>query len=134
MKIIDKVKSTNLGITYFNDRTIQEITTNSGKLAKHNEYQIHYWSLNIRFTFGDNSIIDISIPTVLYNYPQKVSTASIDFSLKDVEDLSNKLSTVHQMEVDKLLPKIKDILDTFPYQYKTVELISTPLNTLHRHP
>ena len=44
-RIFDKVDKTNIGVLYWNQETLEELTKLSGPLAKSNEYQIHYWSL-----------------------------------------------------------------------------------------
>jgi hypothetical protein len=109
-----------------NDTTVQEIYQNSGPLANANEFQVHYWALVLRQKFADNSIVDICIPTVFYNYKQEVTSAHIDFDLKDVEEMSKALEPVHNVEVNKLKTLLKDI--------PNATLLSVPFNSIHKHP
>ena len=54
-----KTSNSNLGVILLDLETMQEIKTNSGELAKANEYQTHFWALVVRATGTDKSIIDI---------------------------------------------------------------------------
>jgi len=114
-----------IGVSLWTEDSLQDITTRSGKLALANEYQVHYWALVLRHIAEDGSILDISIPTVFYNYPQKVSSVHIDFSLIDVSNISATVEPLHNMKVKELLNLLGD---------HEAQLISTPLNSLHRHP
>lgn len=128
VKIHDKLNPHNAGITLWTHEALQAITKNSGPLTKTNEYQVHYWSLNFRKKFVDDSIIDISIPTVFFNYEQQVSGAAIDFELKDVEAISDMIKPLHDVEVSKL---DKLLAGTF---LKDFQFQSVALNSLHKHP
>jgi predicted transcriptional regulator len=123
----------NQGIILVNQKSMQQIFLKSGKNAKTNEFQTHYWAINYRYTAKDNSILDICVPTVYFNYAQEVSSAAIDFDLKDVKKYSEKLEPVHNMIVHRLneynfhekLEKILGIkLESSPSNY----------NSIHRHP
>jgi hypothetical protein len=124
--IKDYLLTSNIGVLAMNDTTVQEIYQNSGPLANANEFQVHYWALVLRQKFADNSIVDICIPTVFYNYKQEVTSAHIDFDLKDVEEMSKALEPVHNVEVNKLKTLLKD----FP----NATLLSVPFNSIHKHP
>ena len=132
-KIKDYLDTSNLGIMLVSHRAMQEIYSNSGKLARSNEFQVHYWFLNFRFTASDNSIIDVAIPTVYYNYAQTVSSATIDFDLKDVIAMSKAVEPVHNMLCTQILEsgiqsKIEDIIGS------KVEAISMDYGSIHKHP
>ena len=114
-------------IVLWDNETLQEIYQKSGELAQHCEYQVHYWALNLKKVFSDGSLLYIQIPTVLFNYPQEVAGASVDFDLKDVEEVSNQLEPIQQLEIEKLY-------DTFKAKFPDFEFESVSLNTLHRHP
>ena len=114
-------------ISLWRDETLQEIARKSGELAINNEFQIHYWSLNLIKEYKDNSKFCISIPLVIYNYKQEVSPASIDFELEDVEKMSDTTKELAVKLGNNLYKVIKDKFPDFkPY--------ITPLNSLHRHP
>jgi len=114
-------------ISLWDDTTLQEIAAKSGELAEKNEFQVHYWALNLIKTFSDDSKICISIPLVFYNYKQEVSAASIDFELKDVEEMSDKTQELAISLGNNLYNKIK-------HQFKDYKPYITPLNSVHRHP
>ena len=112
---------------------MQDIYTKSGALAERNEFQTHYWFLNFRHIASDNSILDIAIPTVYFNYKQSVSGAHIDFEMKDVAELSAKLLPVHNMKVNELLAgNIKTELEN--YFNVSFQAMSVDVGSIHRHP
>jgi hypothetical protein len=128
-KIKDYEAPNNVGILYWHQDTLDKIAELSGPLAVSNEFQIHYWALVIRFKFPDDSIIDVALPTVIYNYDQEVSPAHIDFELKDVNAVSEVSQPLHNVVVNKLLATTSlDLAEA------TIEYLSVPLNTMHRHP
>ena len=129
-KIHDVPVSNAVGITLWDHKTLQEVFERSGPLAKPNEFQFHYWALNLRKVFSDGSILDISIPTVLFNYKQEVSGAAIDFELKDVDEVSNAVLPLHDQEVSVLLDKLK----AAKFPIGDYVLTSVNLNSVHRHP
>ena len=114
-------------IVLWDNQTLQEIYNNSGELADTCEYQVHYWSLNIQKIFEDGSILVIQIPTTIFNYKQEVAGGSIDFELKDVEEVSNALEPIQELESAKRMPLVEKNFKDFTFQ-------SVSLNTLHRHP
>lgn len=126
--------SENHGVVLFKDEDLQNILKKSGKLVYGNEFQVHYWSLNLRhISENDGSILDISIPTVFFNYKQQVSSASIDFELKDVISVSEKTKIIHNIKVNEIIKsglkeRIEEILGIELF-YK-----SENFNSLHKHP
>jgi len=138
IKITDKTVGSNLGILLVNDEDINNIRKNTGSLAKQNEYQVHYWSLIIRFKYADNSFMDLSIPTVFYNYKQEVSSGRIDFNLNDTDDTSKQLEPLHNSKVNELLES-KSFLNMVEiiknkYNFKNYEFLSNHLQSIHKHP
>jgi hypothetical protein len=128
-RIFDKKDKSNIGILYWNQETLEKLTELSGPLATANEYQIHYWSLVARQTFDDGSILDIAFPTAIFNYEQEVSGAHIDFELKDVKEVSDAIQPIHNVVTNQLLPQLQAI-----FKDVSVEFLSVPMNTMHRHP
>lgn len=130
-KIQDFVTGDYLGVLCLDAKTLQDIYENSGKLAEENEFQVHYWFLNLRKINEDGTIIDIQIPTVVYNYEQEVSFTSIDFQLEDISKISDSLEEVANQKAKQILlnPKLKEYI-------KNHNLIvsNVALGTLHRHP
>ncbi len=136
----DKIKNvkdiTNAGIILMDDNVMQAIRTQSGPLAPSCEYQVHYWALIIRSIAPDKSILDICIPTTFFNYKQEVTGAHIDFELEDVDSISNELLPVHNMKVNELIIEggIVDQIKALLPQDRVVTLMSTNLNSIHKHP
>ena len=112
---------------------IKDLYSLSGPNAKSNEFQMHYWMLVFRYTFDDGGFFDIAIPTCYFNYEQFVSTAHVDFEMKDVSDLSAKLEPIHNMITNQILATSfkSDIESLFGVQF---EPLSVDVGTLHRHP
>ena len=131
-KIVDKDTNKVIGFTFWKQETLDAITANSGSLAKSNEYQIHYWAIHLEKEFEDGSKIILQFPTVLFNYKQEVSYAAIEFNLKDVEETSNALRPLQELEIKKLLPELQQHFAEFLNNGYKVKSIA--LNTLHRHP
>ena len=87
------------------------------------------WSLVFRKIFKDNSIMDVTIPLVIYNYPQIVTSVTVDFEGKDMIKMSEATRELAEAKAKQLLIKL-------PNEFKTNfnEVILTPYMTLHRHP
>ena len=112
---------------------MQSIYEKSGPLAKNNEFQVHFWAINFRARYEDNSIIDITIPTVYFNYKQEVSSAHIDFEMSDVVTVSEKAAKLHHTIANRInntsfATMLEQLLHT------SIEVTSTDYNSIHRHP
>jgi len=123
----------NQGIILLNHKSIQAIYDQSGPLASSCEFQVHYWTLNLRFRAPDTSLLDIAIPTCYFNYEQLVSGGHIDFEMEDVKDYSAKLEPLHNMKVNELLATgvIQKLSSIFSVQF---EAMSSDINSIHKHP
>lgn len=87
------------------------------------------WSLVFRKIFKDNSIMDVTIPLVIYNYAQVVTSVTVDFEGKDMIKMS-------EITKELAMAKAKQLLIKLPNEFKAnfSEVILTPYMTLHRHP
>lgn len=87
------------------------------------------WSLVFRKIFKDKSIMDVTIPLVIYNYAQVVTPVTVDFEGKDMIKMS-------EITKELAMAKAKQLLIKLPNEFKTNfnEVILTPYMTLHRHP
>ena len=87
------------------------------------------WSLVFRKIFKDKSIMDVTIPLVIYNYPQVVTSVTVDFEGKDMIKMS-------EITKELAMAKAKQLLIKLPDEFKAnfSEVILTPYMTLHRHP
>jgi len=121
------------GVLLLNQATLQEIYTRSGPAAISNEFQVHYYALVFRHIAADDSILDVAVPTVFFNYPQQVTSAHIDFELKDVKATSEKIRPVHTTQVTKLLGTSlqQQLEDLFNVKFTPV---TSTVNSIHRHP
>ena len=118
-----------IGISLWKQKWLNQITHLSGTLAINNEYQVHMWSLVFRKIFKDNSIMDVTIPLVIYNYAQVVTSVTVDFEGKDMIKMS-------EITKELAMAKAKQLLIKLPNEFKANfnEVILTPYMTLHRHP
>ena len=129
----DTKSKSNQGIILMNDEDIQAILSKSGEHAKTNEYQVHYWSLVLRHKAADDSILDICIPTVYFNYKQTVSMAHIHFDLSDVDDMSDAVLPIHNMKVKEILDS--GIITKLEANFGiTLEPLGVNISSLHCHP
>ena len=87
------------------------------------------WNLVFRKIFSDNSIMDVTIPLVIYNYAQVVTSVTVDLEGKDMIKMS-------EITKELAMAKAKQLLIKLPNEFKTNfnEVILTPYMTLHRHP
>lgn len=131
--IVDVKNSRNHGIILYRQADFNSIYSKSGPNAVGNEFQVHYWFINYRFTATDGSIIDIAVPTTYFNYPQQVNAAHIDFEMLDVGTISEKAEALHNFIYQPLIAShfqaaIESLLGV------KFEVMSVALGTLHRHP
>lgn len=136
--IIQNKSNETIVVHYMNQKWLDEIRIKSGKLAEDNEYQCHYFALVRVEEFDDNSILRIVIPVLFYNYPQKVSTASIDFNMEEVEELAKNLLPLAQRKANTLLNRLLSFTDSlYSQQYEIPKNIKYELsiyNNIHKHP
>ena len=61
-----------------------------------------------RKIFKDYSIIDVTIPLVIYNYPQTVTSVTIDFEGKDMIKMSEATKELAEAKAQQLLLRLPD--------------------------
>ena len=83
----------------------------------------------MRKEFADKSIYDVAIPLVIFNYPQEVAPASIDFEGKDMTKIADQTIELAKLKAEELLAN-----KTFMKKFKDYTPILTKAMTLHRHP
>lgn len=73
--------------------------------------------------------MDVTIPLVIYNYAQVVTSVTVDFEGKDMIKMS-------EITKELAMAKAKQLLIKLPDEFKAnfSEVILTPYMTLHRHP
>lgn len=131
--ITDKTSKKHFGILLSTQKSIEEFQIKSGmKKAFTTEYQYHYWALVARIKL-DDEILDIAIPTVMFNYKQTVNHGAVSFHLNDVEEASNRnqktAETIAEILVNSSFGEY--LKKTFNGQ---IEWMNVPMNTCHVHP
>lgn len=122
------------GILYTTKRMIENITNNSGTLAKSNEYQVHWEGITFRLSKGDN-FLDITVPTVVYNYPQEVSASTIEFDLKDVLTTREAIKPLVDVKAKEVMAIFyKPLIEYATSLGLTVSAITNAMSNIHRHP
>jgi hypothetical protein len=132
-KIIDKPTTSHFGLLLSTQQAIEEFQVKSGMLKPFTtEYQFHYWALVARIKLEDQ-VLDIAIPTVLFNYKQEVTGAAVDFHLNDVEKASNDNAPAAEAIANVLVNSSfgQYISTTFG---SAIEWMNVPMNTCHVHP
>lgn len=138
-KIIDSKTSNYFGILMMNQENIESIRTKSGILANSNEYQVHYHMLvaRVKFPFEDSvEVLDIGIPTVYFNYAQKVNSAAIDFNIVDVTNVSNATKPIATMIQNQLFATENSLGSKIAAYFKNNEISweAHEYSNIHRHP
>lgn len=134
MTIIDK-KANVFGILYTTKQMAMDIYNKSGRLADDNEYQVHYNMTNFRLADSMNFFIDISIPSVVFNYPQEVSSAAIAFEMTDVIAMAEKIEPVTEVKHKEILSKFyKPLLAFAQTNNFTLTVSKERYSNIHRHP
>lgn len=125
------VNKTDVAFVYYREKDLKDFKEKSGSLTASNEYQCHYDALMVTEKYKDGSCIYHIFPLVYYNYPQKVSTASIDFDMKDVSktaELLNQHTMQKYSELKELITKRNCFL------HKDISFSLTRYNNIHKHP
>jgi hypothetical protein len=133
LKITDTKSSKHFGILLSTQQAVEEFQKKSGMDHEFTtEYQFHYWALVARIRIADE-VLDIGIPTVLFNYAQTVNGAAVDFHLNDVEEASKRNAHISEAIAGVLISSDfgKYLAQTFN---NNIEWINVPMNTCHVHP
>ena len=135
-KITDQKTSDVYGIMVMNQSAINDIYKNSGPLAVHEEFQMHYTALTTRISI-DNQLLFINIPLVFYNYEQYVSSGSVSFNCGTVQEVSDAVEPLAQTQAKLLLSqpstaKLNEVIQKIFNVAPEWEL--TTMHTMHRHP
>lgn len=128
----DNSDSKILSVVLFNQSTLDELVKVCKPAAGASEFQVHYRSLIIRAVKDDREFI-ITIPTVFYNFPQKVSGSAVNYHLLEVtkagnsaQALSTVLATNYSQEVSTIISQLQQVADVSVYESNS--------GSIHRHP
>ena len=131
-KIIDKKSQNHFGILLFSQKALENFQINSGMRKPYKvEYQFHYHAFVARVQFEEDTL-DIAVPTVLFNYKQTVSGASVDFNLVDVEKASQESQQLADATANTLVGS--QFGETIKSIFPNVQWLSVSMNTCHVHP
>ncbi len=125
--------NTTLSIALFKQSTLDRIGEICLPKAGGSEFQVHYRALQIIVKEPSSKYrVVYTIPTVFFNMPQKVSTASVDFSLDEVAEVSDKVAPISEalsQQYYKAFPT-----EFFQAQGFEIEARETEIGSMHRHP
>lgn len=98
--------------------------------AKSSEFQVHYEGFHIEVK-KNGKIVNFMIPLAYYNFEQEVSSASVDYELKDVTEAFNNISKKVDISVfDGLIEKLNQLVMLgFDVNYYRGDF-----GSIHRHP
>jgi hypothetical protein len=131
-KIVDVVSNNHFGLLLTTQKQIEDFQTKSGMMKKYvSEYQYHYWALVGRVKLGSD-VLDIAIPTAVFNYKQTVSSGAVGFHLNDVETESNNAKSIAEQKSLEIING--DLGRKITEMLPIIEWIMTPFNTCHVHP
>lgn len=126
-KVIEIVNTDDVAFVYYKEKDLRQFKNNSN--CDKTEYQCHYDALMMTFIFDDGSKAYHIFPLVYYNYPQKVSSASVDFDMKDVAKTSEYVDSLTM----KLYSELRSKLGKIKYNNE-VKFTLTRFNNIHKHP
>jgi len=131
-KIVDVKSDNHFGLLLTTQKQIEDFQTKSGMMKKYiSEYQYHYWALVGRVRI-ESDVLDIAIPTAVFNYKQTVSSGAVGFHLNDVETASKASQEIAQAKAMEIIngqlgQRIASLLPI-------IEWVLVPFNTCHVHP
>jgi hypothetical protein len=125
--------NTHYNCVLFSQKMLDDIQAKCLPVAGGSEFQFHYRALQIKIEDVEaNKVLVFTIPTVFFNFPQKVSSASVDFNLEEVKVISEKVKTISNQLAKKFaswFPK-----SYFEQQGFKVRFIEGEIGSIHRHP
>ncbi len=131
-KITDVKDNNVFGVHLTTQKSLDDFQEKSGMKGTYTtEYQHHYWSAVGRMQLGEQ-LLDICVPIVLFNYPQRTTSGSVSFNLADVQDTSAKLVEVAAAKFKEFMEKCgNELTEKFGGHLKWFPQDSM---TLHVHP
>jgi len=132
----DSEANETLNLVVFSQNFLNNMAAKLLPKAGGSEFQTHYRAVQIiiqgKKEWGDESRLVFTIPTLFFNFPQKVSTGRVDFDLREVA----KISETHKEESMKIA---ENILTQFPLDYFRqlgfeVKVREGEIGSIHRHP
>jgi len=122
-----------LSIALFKQSALDKIAEVCLPKAGGSEFQVHYRGVQFIIT-KDNEPkrIVFTVPTVFFNFPQTVTTASVDYNLDEVADLSNQVAPISAKMAEQIAAAFP--LKYFQNQGFNIEARELEMGSMHRHP
>ena len=121
-----------MGIVFFDNKVLNQITKQCLPTAKDSEFQIHYRALDIHIE-KDGFEVVLSIPTAYYNFTQEVSSGSVDYELDDIDNEAEKVKAASEANVQDLLTKMP-LFNAMNGAGYNVSFKEGNFGSIHRHP
>lgn len=127
----DGVEDTTLNLVLFSQKFLNGVAAQCVPVAGGSEFQTHYRSLQVIVSNEQGRIV-FTIPTVFFNFPQKVSTGSVDYDLREVDKISAELKP----KSDALAAQIAQVFPVAFFQEMgfEVKMREGEVGSIHRHP
>ncbi len=130
-KIVDMYDNSKVSLLLLSQNTLDAITAICQPKAKGSEFQIHYRALVVRIK-NDIHELTVTIPTVFYNFKQKVSSASVHYHLGDIDAVAKKLQDTSRIKCNELLNlPLLQALQTLSFD---IDIYESNCGSIHRHP
>lgn len=129
-RVVETIDDKKLTIVFYKHKDIQSIKEKSN--CDCGEYQVHYTALVRQEVYNDYEI-NLVFPLVFFNYPQKVTSVTIDFDRKDIVEKVSKLTPLSIALKDKLIAIFENNSTIFK-DCKSINYRLTHFNNIHRHP
>jgi len=134
-KPTDGIANDTLNIVLYKQSFLNDIAKECLPEAKASEFQTHYRAVQFILTSKNPEMkqrVVFTIPTVFFNFPQTVSSGSVKFDLRQVDQISNQM-------VDESRRIGQQVIEAFPTVYFqdlgfNVNAIETEVGSIHRHP
>ncbi len=124
---------TTLSTVLFKQSTLNKIGEICLPAANDSEFQVHYRSLQLIIQKeAEHQRLVITIPTVFFNMPQKVSGASVDFSLDEIAAISESVAPLSEVLAEKYIKAFPtEFFENLGYE---IEARENEIGSMHRHP
>jgi len=126
-------QNSTLNLVLFKQSVLDKIAGMCLPSAGGSEFQVHYRGIQIIIYKEDlDSRLVFTIPTVFFNMPQTVTTASVIYNLDEISEISAKLKPASDIQA-------ASILASFPTTFFEnlgfkVSAREAEMGSLHRHP
>lgn len=131
----DTKDTSKLSIVLLKQSTLNAISAICQPVAGASEFQVHYRALVTRIKNETNELI-VSIPTVFYNFKQKVAHASVDYHLDDIDKMAEEVKPISDEVIKKIFAEVPLLGQLKALYGDDAEVTYSEVNSgsIHRHP